>query len=89
MLLGFAEDGNYEDITIEMKPGDCLFLVTDGIIESRNPKGDQFGAKKLDEVLKNISSDDNPLETIKKEFINYTGSKFEDDISLITIKNKS
>jgi sigma-B regulation protein RsbU (phosphoserine phosphatase) len=89
MLLGFAEDGNYEDITIDMKPGDCLFLVTDGIIESRNPKGDQFGAKKLDEVLKNISSDDNPLETIKKEFINYTGSKFEDDISLITIKNKS
>jgi sigma-B regulation protein RsbU (phosphoserine phosphatase) len=87
MLLGFAEDGNYEDITIEMRLGDCLFLVTDGIIETRNAGGEQFGAKKLDEVLKNISSGGNPLEIIKKEFINYTESKFEDDISLITIKN--
>jgi sigma-B regulation protein RsbU (phosphoserine phosphatase) len=87
MLLGFAENGNYEDITIEMKTGDCLFLVTDGIIETRNADGEQFGAKKFDEVLKNISSGGNPLEIIKKEFINYTESKFEDDISLITIKN--
>jgi sigma-B regulation protein RsbU (phosphoserine phosphatase) len=87
MLLGFAEDGNYEDITIEMRLGDCLFLVTDGIIETRNAGGEQFGAKRLDEVLKNISSGGNPLEIIKKEFINYTESKFEDDISLITIKN--
>ena len=88
MLLGFAADGNYEDISIEMEPGDCLFLVTDGIIETRNAEGEQFGAKKLDEVIKNIPKDGTPLEVLKKEFMNYTGSKFEDDISLITIKCK-
>jgi sigma-B regulation protein RsbU (phosphoserine phosphatase) len=87
-LLGFAANGNYDDISIEMKPGDCLFLVTDGIIETRNAEGEQFGARKLDEVIKNLSPDDDPLETIKKEFVNYTERKFEDDISLITIKCK-
>ena len=89
MLLGFAEDGSYEDITIEMKLNDCLFLVTDGIIETRNAEGEQFGTKKLDEVIKNISNDQNPLQVLRKEFIDFTGNKFEDDISLITITAKN
>ena len=86
MLLGFAPDGNYEDVNLRLNQNDCIFIVTDGIIESRNAEGEQFGAKKMSEVIKNISLLDNPMEKLKEEFQVYTGGNFEDDISLITIK---
>jgi len=86
LLLGFAEEGNYEDISIKMNKGDCLFLITDGIIETRNSFGDQFGSERLQETIRQISDSENPIEKIKKEFIQFTGEKYEDDISLISIK---
>ncbi len=86
MLLGFAPDGNYEDMHLSLNQNDCIFILTDGIIESRNQDGEQFGARKLSEVIKNISLQDNPLGILKKEFEVFTGGNFEDDISLITIK---
>lgn len=61
-------------------------MTTDGIIESRNTAGDQFGAGRLQELMKNLPEDKDPLESIKGEFKHFTGDKFEDDISLISIK---
>jgi len=86
LLLGFAPDGNYEDITIKLEQNDYVFIFTDGIIESRNAEGEQFGTKKMSGVIKNMSSLDNPMEKLKKEFQLFTGGNYEDDISLITIK---
>ena len=86
LLLGFSPDGGYEDINIKLNQNDCIFIVTDGIIESRNAEGEQFGSKKMSSVIKNMSLLDNPMEKLKEEFQLYTEGNFEDDISLITIK---
>ncbi len=88
LLLGFAEHGNYEDISIKLNFGDFLICVTDGIIESRNSAGEQFGSYRLMEILKNINSEDDPMDILKREFETFTDNKFEDDISLIVIKAK-
>lgn len=86
LLLGFASEGEYKDIKIGLGSGDFIIAATDGIYESRNPEGEQFGAAKLDQILKDILPADNPMEVIKSEFVTFTGGKFEDDISLIVIK---
>ncbi|MFO7447132.1 MAG: response regulator [Ignavibacteriaceae bacterium] len=86
MLLGFTEDGNYRDVLINLNSGDIIFMATDGIIESRNSQGVQFGSTAVIEIIKNMSSDKDPIETIKAEFSNFTKGNFEDDVSLITIK---
>jgi len=86
LLLGFSSDGEYEDISVEMKANDILFLLTDGIIETRNSVGEQFGSKRLNEVLKNSNKGENIFLKMKEEFISFSESKFEDDISLITVK---
>ncbi|MEO8398689.1 MAG: response regulator, partial [Ignavibacteriaceae bacterium] len=86
LLLGFAETGNYESVKVNLNKDDIIVLITDGIIESRNSLGDQFGSLKLIEVISNLSPKDDPLEKIKEEFFEFTSSKFEDDVSLITIK---
>src|SRR5690606_21924578 len=85
MLLGFAASGNYEDVNVDLNSGDLILLVTDGIIESRGAEGNQFGAA-FNELIKNIQPADSVIDKIKEEFAKFTGGKFEDDISLITIK---
>jgi sigma-B regulation protein RsbU (phosphoserine phosphatase) len=86
MLLGFSADGNYEDSLIRLNQHDIVILASDGITESRNLKGEQFGKNDLLNAIRNIGSSEDPLEIIKSEFIKFTDGKFEDDISLITIK---
>ncbi len=86
LLLGFSEDGNYEDVNIDVKPNDYIFLITDGIIESRNEESKSpFGTEGIKRAVLN-SRDDNKLEAIFKEFRTFTKGNYEDDISLIVIR---
>jgi len=87
LLLGFAEFGNYEDTSIKLNTGDVIFLITDGIIESRNQIGEQFGSDRLEETVKNSKPDQKSLIILKEVFNNFTEGKFEDDISIISIKS--
>jgi len=89
LLLGFAAFGNYKDITVDLHNRDIFILITDGIIESRNINSEQFGLKRLKKTVENISNDDDPIDKIKENFVNFTGNKFEDDISLISIYKKT
>ena len=86
LLLGFAEQGNYSTEEINLSNGDQIFIMTDGIIESRNKDGEQFGKSALQTVLGSLDPDIDSLQKLKREFENFNGGIFEDDISLITIK---
>ena len=85
LLLGFSENGMYEDITFTINKNDSLFLLSDGLTESRNQYGEQFGKVKFNEVLSKINVHNDKIEYIKTELSNFTGGTYEDDISLICI----
>jgi phosphoserine phosphatase RsbU/P len=87
LLLGFMPDGNYNNVEINLNANDCIFMLTDGITESRNFSGEQFNDYLIDAV-KNIDPINDPLEELKRVFIAFTAGKFEDDVSLITVKAK-
>ena len=86
LLLGFSAHGSYEDITINMLSGDNILLITDGIIESRNTNGDQFGSDRLQDVILKHRNTQDIIGDIKREFTEFTSGNYEDDISLISIK---
>lgn len=85
-LLGFTEDGKFEDIVVNLKNSDSVFMVTDGIIESRNKDGEAFGTEKFSRILSETKSNEDDFNKIKHEFESFTGGQFEDDISVINIK---
>lgn len=85
LLLGFNVDGDYDDVKIDFSSGDEVFLITDGIIESRNPEGKGLEIEGLKGVITNNSSGD-AVENIVARFTEYTSGNFEDDVSLIYIK---
>jgi phosphoserine phosphatase RsbU/P len=53
--LGVMEDGEYDEATLALQPGDQIVFYTDGITEAANPQGLMFGAERLDRVLENCS----------------------------------
>jgi sigma-B regulation protein RsbU (phosphoserine phosphatase) len=51
MPLGVARGAQYSMRTVPLEKGDLLFLYTDGIIEARNKKGQEFGMSRLKTLL--------------------------------------
>lgn len=86
LLLGFSLQGGYDDVSLKLNPNDEIFLVTDGITESRNAVGEQFSQAGLNKAI--ITNHERGLDRIKEEFINFTAGKYDDDVSVIYIKAK-
>ncbi len=87
LLLGFNIDGGYEDKTINMNKGDEIFLITDGILESRNKEKKPLENEGFISMIKQKTEEDS-LERIKREFTDYTAENYEDDVSMIYISLK-
>jgi sigma-B regulation protein RsbU (phosphoserine phosphatase) len=86
LLLGLNNESSYENYEVNMNMDDFILLYTDGIIESRNGTGEQYGLNRLEKASRNSKTD--TLEYIEEDFVNYTGNRFEDDVSIICIKRK-
>ena len=85
MLLGFAEDSEFEDEIIELNQYDAFVVTTDGLIESRNKEEEQYGTANLTNLLAGIKNDEDLLASIQKDFSDFTNENYEDDVSVIVI----
>jgi sigma-B regulation protein RsbU (phosphoserine phosphatase) len=46
------DDSAYEELTVQLAPGDILFMLTDGFTEAMNTKEEMFGAERVEEVAR-------------------------------------
>ncbi len=86
MLLGFAAEGYFENSIVNCQTNDIILLITDGIVESRNPEGIPLGTDNLIKVVQEMNPDVDPMTYLQNYLEQFTGGKYEDDISMITIK---
>ena len=86
ILLGFKEVGNYQNVELQLNSGEAVYLITDGIPETRMTNGDFFGEAKLKQTISEILPNADPLEKIIDVFSESTANTFEDDISIVAIK---
>ena len=89
MPLGVNEDIAYNEISFELKPGQLIFIGTDGIRETRNRNDEMFGNQRLKEILRRHANA--PAQTIKRTILDaVTGFREnqpqEDDLTLVVIK---
>jgi sigma-B regulation protein RsbU (phosphoserine phosphatase) len=52
LLLGGVKDIEYQSKTVNLYPGDTLFLYTDGVTEAENEREDEFATDRLEDCLK-------------------------------------
>jgi phosphoserine phosphatase RsbU/P len=89
MALSLAEDIRFEVRSVQMSPGDCVLLYSDGLEDAQNMMQEFFGEEKLAETLKRHSSDsaETLLKNIVAEIKRFTtGVAQFDDITIFTIK---
>ncbi|MCD8373462.1 MAG: serine/threonine-protein phosphatase, partial [Clostridia bacterium] len=77
----FENPAFFED-TISYSRGDILVLLTDGVTESRNNKGEMFGAEGAIKTLSVSKSADDFIKNLQRNLKSFCG-EFSDDITAI------
>ena len=86
--FGVAEDASYRIAETRLRPGDALFLFSDGITEAFNPSGEEFGDKRLEATLEAARGKD--AASLVKDVLAATtnfaaGAEQSDDITLLAL----
>ncbi len=89
LILGAMKETEYQSNVLMLKPGESVFLYTDGVTEAFNSKEEEFGEKRLSEFLSGRNSltstelVDQLFEEIK---IFSNGVEQSDDITCLALK---
>jgi len=75
--LGVLADGHYEEVRLYLHPGDRLLLMSDGVVEARQPSGELFGFDRV-----------HNLSNQSAFYIADAAKAFgqEDDITVLTVR---
>ncbi|MEI6066950.1 MAG: SpoIIE family protein phosphatase [Methylococcaceae bacterium] len=88
IVLGFMKDAKYNSFSLQLNPGDSIFLYTDGVTEAENQKQDLFSDERLLELLA-ASEEVNAqkiIELVKAEIDAFAeGVDQSDDITMLTL----
>ncbi len=91
LAVGVIEGMKYKEYEFTMKPGDKLFVYTDGIPEAINPAEEMFGLDRLTNAL-NRQPDAEPkqiLANVQKAVDDFAQSKVPfDDVTMLCIEYK-
>lgn len=89
MALGMFENSKYEERPVKLNPGDIIVFYTDGVTEAKNEKEEEFGTKKLKQVIEDsrqlsaIQIQENVYRAVKEFRGDLSGW---DDLTIIVIK---
>jgi sigma-B regulation protein RsbU (phosphoserine phosphatase) len=85
--IGIFDDAEYEQVHMQLEPGDSLILCTDGVLEATNVGGDQFGFERLEESLaRGPSRAADVGQRLMKDLRTHVGEAAQyDDLTLIVV----
>ena len=83
--LGLMEDTEYEQYRTTIGSGDLFIMYTDGINESTNPAGDEYGIERLRQILKNFPGTPSQVgpKIVDDVRTNLNGHPQHDDMCLV------
>jgi serine phosphatase RsbU (regulator of sigma subunit)/catechol 2,3-dioxygenase-like lactoylglutathione lyase family enzyme len=87
-ILGAFKEWECSLAECQIGPGDTLILYTDGVTESFNPAGEEFGEARLEEALRQHRhlSSQSLIDAIVEQVRHFSPHEQHDDITLITAK---
>ena len=88
--IGLLPGHGYTQREIQLAAGDHLFFYTDGVVETENAQGDQFGPERLEHLLltTTVTSADGPdaiLQSVEAEIKTFRGDTepFDDATTMV------
>ena len=89
MVLGILEDANFQTHTMQLKPGDSLFMYTDGVTEAIDAQSALFSEERLKQVFLTLrqKSSQEIIEGILEQLRQFSeGQPQFDDITMMNVK---
>jgi sigma-B regulation protein RsbU (phosphoserine phosphatase) len=86
-VLGVFPDWSYEDSIVVLRPGDRLFLFTDGIAEASSAEGGEFaeaGIAAFAQSNRSLSAQES-TNRLMAQVTAYCNAEFQDDATLLVI----
>jgi len=76
---------------VTMQPGDLMVLATDGIVESFDKRGEQFGVERLKQLI--VKRSESPIDEIVRSIgreveLHYVGDSPPDDLTVLALRRK-
>jgi len=89
--LGSVQNNVYQEKMVQLKSGDLIILLTDGILEAQNNAREFYGDDRLKDLVKNMDTSTLSAKKIKRMIIEdmrrFSGTAPQhDDITLIVLK---
>jgi serine phosphatase RsbU (regulator of sigma subunit) len=83
----YFEQTNYQTVTAELKPGDCLVITTDGITEAFSERRDMYGVERLRDLVARTGPDASQLgQTILADAKRFSGRQdLWDDATVVCL----
>jgi len=86
-LVGAFDGIEFEDVTVDLAPGERVVLMTDGIPEQPGPEGEQFGTERVQETLeKTRTCKEDVTELLAAVRAWSSATAFADDTTVASIK---
>ncbi|HSR69174.1 MAG TPA: SpoIIE family protein phosphatase [Acidobacteriota bacterium] len=90
MVVGIFPESEYEQETVQMKPGDVLVVFSDGVSEARNESDEEYGEERLQRIVcENIELPASKMcDMVVKDIRRFTGQAPQhDDLTLMIAKS--
>lgn len=88
--LGAIESARYGEDRIKLSPGDVLLLYSDGLVETIDPTGDQYGWDRLKQILRGldgIPTANEIRDLILREVWDFKGDAEQmDDVTMVVVR---
>ena len=87
-VIGIFSHWLYQDQEVLLRSGDCLLLVTDGLLQAENRRHEEFGYQRMIAAVE--SGRAQGVEGLRAEILTavtkFCGGKLQDDASLIVVR---
>jgi serine phosphatase RsbU (regulator of sigma subunit) len=92
MALGFAPEIRLDENALELPPGGCLLLYTDGVTDCRDPHGEAFGRERASAVIcaSRRESAQRVCDDLVAAVVDFqAGAAQDDDVTLVAVRHRS
>lgn len=86
--IGAIEDAEYEEVTLQLEPGDRLLIASDGVWDAADNSGRMLGLDGLNAVLQTNRATQGIglVESLVWSVLGYSGGKQDDDMSAVLVE---
>jgi sigma-B regulation protein RsbU (phosphoserine phosphatase) len=86
-ILGVFKDWKFEQQEVQLGTGDRVLMYTDGITESANTLGEEFGERRLIDLLWDLRTMDPAAltEKVVQAVSQFNGAHFTDDLTVVAV----